>query len=96
MNASELKYQVEAAGHEQYFFGRQTMRFFGDTMRNYGVCRAQVRTDYDETGAYVPGGGRVVDVWELYRRRPVQNGLQGSACFDAATFRHVHGEPVTE
>lgn len=37
MTTSELKYHVEQAGHESYFFTRKTMKFFGDTMRNYGV-----------------------------------------------------------
>ena len=36
MTASELKYNVEQ-GHDRYFFTRDSMRFFGDTMRNYGV-----------------------------------------------------------
>lgn len=36
MNASELKYHVEQAGIDK-FFDRRTMKFFGDTMRNYGV-----------------------------------------------------------
>jgi len=33
----ELKRLVENSGNERYFFTRKTMRFFGDTMRNYGV-----------------------------------------------------------
>jgi hypothetical protein len=37
MTASELKYRVEQSGNEPYFFTRKTMKFFGDTMRNYGV-----------------------------------------------------------
>lgn len=37
MTASELKQKVEAAGHVTYFFTHKTMRFFGDTMKNYGV-----------------------------------------------------------
>ena len=37
MTSSELKHQVEQAGNEPYFFTRKTMKFFGDTMRNYGV-----------------------------------------------------------
>ena len=37
MTPSELKYQVELSGHEPYFFTRKTMKFFGDTMANYGV-----------------------------------------------------------
>jgi len=37
MTPSELKYQYETkqSGH---FFERKTMKFFGDTMKNYG-CR---------------------------------------------------------
>ena len=38
MKASELKYNVEQAGQEPHFFTRKTMKFFGDTMSNYG-CR---------------------------------------------------------
>ena len=38
MTPSELKYNIEAAGHLPYFFTRSTMKFFGDTMSNYG-CR---------------------------------------------------------
>ena len=29
------------------------------------------------------------DVWELYRRKPVKHGLQGSAYFDKKTFARV-------
>ena len=38
MTPSELKYQVEQHNPESFFFTRKTMRFHGDTMRNYGVC----------------------------------------------------------
>ena len=37
MTPSELKYHVEQAGTCEHFFTRSTMRFFGDTMKNYGV-----------------------------------------------------------
>jgi len=37
MTPSELKYQVEQSGTNPYYFTRKTMKFFGDTMRNYGV-----------------------------------------------------------
>ena len=79
MNASELKYQVERAGHEPYFFTRNTMKFFGDTMRNYGVRSATITTNMDE----------VVECWELYRRRPVKHGLKNSAYFTKNEFRRV-------
>jgi aromatic ring-opening dioxygenase LigB subunit len=38
MNSSELKYNYEINNPEDgYFFTRSTMKFFGDTMKNYGV-----------------------------------------------------------
>ena len=79
MTPSELKYQIEQAGHDPHFFTRSTMRFFGDTMRNYGVRKAIIN-------------GR--DAWELYRKRPVKHGLRNSAYFDAVTFQRIfkHGE----
>ncbi len=38
MTPAELKYLTRDA--EPYFFTHNTMRFFGDTMRNYGVRSA--------------------------------------------------------
>ena len=40
MTPSELKHQYEQANPSGHFFERGSMRFFGDTMRNYGVCDA--------------------------------------------------------
>jgi hypothetical protein len=37
MTASKLKYQYQFHIPSGHFFDRKTMRFFGDTMRNYGV-----------------------------------------------------------
>ena len=79
MNASELKYKVEQSGHESYFFTRKTMSFFGDTMRNYGVCESVITTY----------SGEKVEVWELYRKRPVKHGLQSSHYFRKDTFEKV-------
>ena len=80
MNASELKYQVECAGRESNFFTRETMRFFGDRMSNYGVRDAgTIKTNMGET----------VPAWELYRRRPVKHGLKASAYFHKETFARV-------
>jgi hypothetical protein len=90
MTPSELKYQVENAGHESHFFTRKSMSFFGDTMRNYGVCSATVRTNYDADGNYVGESGVEIEVWELYRKHPVKHGNQESAYFDKASFRRVH------
>jgi hypothetical protein len=80
MTPSELKYLVENSGRAPYFFDRKSMGFFGDTMRNYGVCSATVETH----------DGERVEVWELYRRRPVKFGLKDSAYFNKATFERVH------
>jgi hypothetical protein len=38
MNSSKLKYNYEINNTENgYFFTRSTMKFFGDTMKNFGV-----------------------------------------------------------
>lgn len=76
MTASDLKWEVENAGHSPHFFTRSSMKFFGDTMRNYGVCEAVIDT-HTEKG---------VEVWELYRKKPVKNGLQSSAYFRKDNF----------
>lgn len=88
INVHELKYQVEQTGSN--FFDRESMRFFGDTMKNYGCRAAEVTSNYDENDNYVENGGIVIKVWELYRRRPVKHGLQKSAYFDRVTFRRVY------
>ena len=79
--ASDLRRFVEASGNCPYFFDRATMRFFGDTMRNYG-CRGPIAV---ETAS---GEGR--RAFELYRRRPVKQGNRESAYFDAKTFARVY------
>jgi hypothetical protein len=76
MTASALKYQIEQAGQERYFFTRKTMRFFGDTMRNYGVRKMTIDTLSQPN----------VSVYELFRRRPVKHGNQGSAYFRQDTY----------
>lgn len=83
---SDLKYYVENACHESHFFTRKTMSFFGDTMRNYGVRKTTIQTCYDEDGNYVDGGV-TLEVYELYRRKPVKHGLSDSAYFDAKSFK---------
>jgi inorganic pyrophosphatase len=79
MNASQLKYEVETKTHSN-FFSRSSMKFFGDTMHNYGVCSNTVET-WD---------GETVEVWELYRKHAVKHGLKDSAYFDKKTFQRVH------
>ena len=71
MTPSELKSRVELYSN---FFERNTMRFFGDTMKNYGCRKVTI-------------GER--DLYELYRKRPVKHGLSESAYFDAETFTRV-------
>lgn len=90
MDASELKYQVESRDGETHFFDRKTMRFFGDSMRNFGVRSAVVRTNYDRDGKWTSSEGVEVEVWELYRKAPVKGGLRTSTYFDKTTFKRVH------
>lgn len=45
MTASELKYLHETNNPNSHFFSRATMKFFGDTMKNYGV---KAHPDYYE------------------------------------------------
>ena len=82
MTASELKEKVSET--EPYFFTRKTMSFFGDTMKNYGVKSSTV--DTYSTNCYTV---EKVDVWELYRKRPVKHGNQSSAYFAKDTFKQV-------
>jgi hypothetical protein len=47
MTASQFKAKLEEKFPKSYFFSKNTMRFFGDTMRNYGV-RMSVIDTYNE------------------------------------------------
>lgn len=83
--ASDLKFAVEQSGNEPYFFTRETMKFFGDTMRNYGVrgpITIEAHNGFTDSGK--------ISVYELFRRRPVKHNLTDSAYFCAETFRRVH------
>ncbi len=82
MTPSVLKQHVEAAGMER-FFARGSMKFFGDTMRNYGVRSAVIQSLEGQ-----------IDVWELYRKQPVKHGNQGSTYFCKQTFRKVYPVPL--
>ena len=42
MNATELKFNYIQKNQTKNFFDRKSMKFFGDTMRNYGVCSKPV------------------------------------------------------
>jgi hypothetical protein len=71
MTASQLKALYERNNPEGHFFDRETMRFFGDTMQNFGV------RDFGTVKTITSNGVETVAVWELYRKRPVKNGLHG-------------------
>jgi hypothetical protein len=88
MNKTDLKYHV-SKGPDRFFFTRDTMRFFGDTMRNYGVRSATVDYHWDESGNNYTEIPRKVEVWELYRIHPVKHGLRNSAYFDKVTYRRI-------
>lgn len=80
---ADLKFEVQARG--SHFFDRETMRFFGDTMRNYGVRGpVWIRTH----------SGKWAQAWELYRRRAVRHGLHKSAYFHTETFAQVRGTKI--
>ena len=57
MTPRQLKYEVEAASHERHFFDRQTMKFFGDTMSNYGARSTVITCNYKmnpfPSGSYI-------------------------------------------
>lgn len=91
MNASQLRNAIETTGHESHFFDRETMRFFGDSMSNFGVRAVTVLAMGDTVN---PDSGKYemqsVDAWEIYRRHPVKHGLKGSHFFDRNTFKKLH------
>lgn len=82
MNISQLK--ILTSVHHPFFFSRGSMRFFGDTLANYGIRSAKVFTCFDADGKYTPTIIEV-DVWELYRKRPVKNNLKESTYFSKET-----------
>lgn len=86
MTPSELKYHVQNTG--SHFFDRESMRFFGDTMSNFGVRATEIKTNWDKSGNWTDNG-EIVKVWELYRRRPVKHGLKSSRYFDMVTFKPI-------
>ncbi len=81
MTPSELKYKILEVNPDSHFFDRKAMKFFGDTMRNYGVRSANVKI-FD---------GTIVECWELYRKKPVNNGLTTSHYISKITFKRVFG-----
>lgn len=74
MTSSELRYEIESRDSKSYFFNCRTMKFLGDSMKNYG-CRTNT----------VEG----VSVWELWRKSPVKHGVQSSAYFRKDNFKQI-------
>ncbi len=93
MKPSELKAAYQAKDPAGHFFDRGTMRFFGDSMANFGVRSTVIRSEYDAAGNYCRDGV-VRQVWELYRKRPVMHGLRGSHYFDKVTMATCY--PIKE
>lgn len=83
MRPSELKREVKERGEDSHFFTRESMKFWGDTMANYRVRSATVDT---RDGP--------IECWELYRRRPVKHGVDGSAFFAKDSLRQVFSEEL--
>lgn len=79
MTPSQLKQNYLEHHPESYFFTRKTMKFFGDTMRNFGVSEDMVTIN-----------GSEVKVWCLYRKRPVKHGLQRPFFFSRDTYTLLH------
>lgn len=81
ITVAELKRQVEKSGTGRHYFDKESMRFFGDTMSNYGV-----------RSAIVDG----VSCWELYRKRPVKNGNQSSTYFTKDHYKIIYPKHTIE
>ena len=88
MTPSELKANILAHDPDSHFFDRKTMKFFGDAITNYGVRKTVILSFYDEFDRHNEKPV-FLEVWELYRKRPVKHGLQSSAFFRVSDFKQV-------
>jgi len=86
MTVHELKQLYESHNPGGFFFCRKTMRFFGDTMRNFAVYDGGLIQTVDGG----KGGIHQVAVWALYRKRPVNGGVHGFCAY----FRKDNGQRV--
>ena len=75
MTVSELKRLYEAGNPKGFFFRHKTMRFFGNTLKNFGV------RDGGKIRAWTKDGIVTVEVWDLYWKRPVNGGLHGHCAY---------------
>jgi hypothetical protein len=81
ISPADLKSRVQATG--SHFFERKSMRFFGDTMRNYAVG-GPITID-------TPSGDQP-ECWVLRRVHAVKHGLCSDAYFDCQTFERRHAK----
>lgn len=96
MTPSELKYLHEKAEPNCFFFSRSSMKYFGDTMKNYGVRSAHLIVGYNDNDNYLDGEKQIIEVWELYRKKPVKHGLTTKVYFCKQTFKIRHGDLVVD
>lgn len=94
MTPSELKYQYEKHTGDPHFFSRATMKFFGDTMKNFGVRKEKIFIRY-VVGKTLSNPVEV-EVWALYRKRAVKNGLNSIHYFHPETFKIVYAAGVQQ
>jgi hypothetical protein len=73
----DLKRAVDETGNN--YFKRSGMKFFGDTMKNYGL----------RTVEFKDNRGQPRKAYELYRRKPVHRGIETSVYFDMDSFKRV-------
>lgn len=83
---SDLKAAVSATG--SCFFDRDSMKFFGDTMRNYGLRKTKILSNYDAYGRFCPEV-IIVEVYCLYRKKATSKGATENAYFHMDTFRRA-------
>jgi hypothetical protein len=74
MTIHELKYNYELNNPGGFFFARKTMKFFADTLSNFGVKKASIR-------ARTVKGIETVEVYDLIRKKPVNGGLHGHCAY---------------
>lgn len=83
---ADLKAHVEST--ESHFFDRKTMKFFGDTMANYGLRKAKVKLVTKYVNG-VPCEFEEVEAYELYRRKPVKYNNRSSTFWAVADLRRL-------
>jgi len=85
ISMTSLQSLVGNSEDDSYFFSRNSMKYFGDRISNFGVRDGgRVLVEYDDAGNYFKGGF-LIDAWELYRRKPVKSGLKDSSYFNKLT-----------